>query len=294
MKIPFPHLALLLWVQAASPQSNAVLSCSNFIAGTFEPGATAYAFGDRLNIRREASTGGTVAAALKIGTPVEILSRGREEDSLEQRGLREPWYQVRGEAEILSTGARGMAKGWLWGGLLAKVTLVYDVDRDGTNEFLMLGFLSNQTRGWGKTAELRAIRGGKITQRLAFTVFDSPSQRAPRHTLWGQIFRASGLEPAPNLLRLGFHDPLGAAPSGEWLMVLDGAPLALAVGAFGLAAGAEDAGYRVLFPDQLYGAAGLLAVEGLPFEALSSTNFRSAARERAHYGWDGRSFHREP
>lgn len=39
-------------------QSNAVLSCSNFIAGTFEPGATAYAFGDRLNIRREASTGG--------------------------------------------------------------------------------------------------------------------------------------------------------------------------------------------------------------------------------------------
>jgi hypothetical protein len=293
MKALLP-LSLLPLLAALFSQSHALPRCSNFILGRFDAGVTAHSFADRVNVRREASTGGAVVAALKLGAPVEILDRGRDEDALELRGLRECWYKVRGEAELLSSGSRGTAKGWVWGGLLAKVALSFDFDRDGTNELLLVGLVSNQANAWGKAAEARVVMGGKITRRFTFIVFDAATNRFPRQTLWGDVFQGSGLEPVPLFLRLGFDEPTGGAPSGQWLFLLDGGPLAPALGAFGRASSPDDPGYRILFPDQLYGVAGRIAVESLPFESLSSTHWASAKTERAHHAWDGQNFRKDP
>lgn len=290
----FRPLSILPLLGALFSQSNGLPRCSNFILGHFDVGVTAHSFADRVNIRREASTGGAVVAALKLGAPVEILDRGRDEDALEMRGLRERWYKVRGEAELLSTGSRGTAKGWVWGGLLAKVALTADFDRDGTNELVLVGVVSNHAKAWGKTAEARVISGGKISQRFAFTVFDAATNRSLRQTLWGEVFQGSGLDPVPLFLRLGFDEPTGDAPSGQWLFLLDGGPLAPALSAFGRSPSPDDPGYRILFPDQLYGVAGRISVEGLPVEALASSNWAQAKTERVHYAWDGKTFRREP
>jgi hypothetical protein len=116
---------------------------------------TTYVFGDKINVRAEASINAATQAQLVAGDEVIIVAELETKTTL--NGVELPWYQIR---------YQNNQKGFVWGGLLSVL---------GKSTLKDVRFVAGVTKavktkveeGAEYTIEVRAIRNGTVLQKLS-------------------------------------------------------------------------------------------------------------------------------
>ncbi|OHD53952.1 MAG: hypothetical protein A2Y33_12335 [Spirochaetes bacterium GWF1_51_8] len=119
----------------------------------YEPGAKVLLYGDKVNVRDQASPAGKVTAQLAIGTEVAIIEK--DDAKFEQNGYSENWYKVSYKENSGKSGS-----GYIWGGLISKTAYTGDILNDGVMDTVLFG-----VSGFGKESlmfKARLLQNGKL------------------------------------------------------------------------------------------------------------------------------------
>lgn len=239
MKKPFMCLLMMflltgmLWAQEQE--------CP-FMYGEYKPESFVTLFGDKVNIRKEASTQAELVTQLSIGSQVSIVEKS--EKTYTMGGYTTNWYKVN------ITGEQANHTGYIWGGLLSMVTT--DIPRaEGGSDKLVYGFTS-----WSKEKDfittIRIIRDGKVLTSLDFEPISSGFHDAGvfGHGVCIKIDGNHGFKGIKNVIRLEYIYEACGYENGEIFLLWDGVKLTyLAKASMVVEAGIFAYTYDLIFPD---------------------------------------------
>lgn len=173
---------------------------------------TTYVFGDKVNVRSEASPDGKVVAQLNGGEAVTVIEQS--DKTYEQSGNKQPWYKVRfGKNQT----------GYIWGGLLSYIGEAYSSDAKFTVGITAVKTKKDEEGMAEYTLETRVFsNSGALLGKTAQTITAESGYYISADPVYAG---ALGLKGYTALLvsRVGY-DACGY-PSHDWYVLWDGKKL---------------------------------------------------------------------
>lgn len=154
----------------------------------FKAGETAYLFGDKVNIRADASTKAKVLKTLSFNTPIKILTVLPEDmhPYLTLNGITAPWVKIQFGKKLID--------GYVWAPLLAQYRI---------ESAFYVNFLFGLSRKDAKTGQLygklRAIKEGSVLDEIEFKAIGDEG-----HHTYGKIYGNRGLSKVDNIIETHF------------------------------------------------------------------------------------------
>lgn len=154
----------------------------------FKAGETAYLFGDKVNIRADATTDAEILQTAAINTPVKVLVVLPAETNpfLTLNGISAPWVKIKF--------GKNQTDGYVWAPLLAQYKM------EGAFYVDFLFGLSRKDPETGQLyGKLRALKEGHLLDELEFKTVGTEE-----HHIYGQIYGNRGVPKVDNIIEAHF------------------------------------------------------------------------------------------
>jgi len=172
----------------------------------FKAGETAYLFGDKVNIRADATTDAEILKTAAINTPVKILVVLPAETNpfLTLKGITAPWVKIQF--------GKNQTDGYVWAPLLAQ----YKMEGAFYEDFLF-GLSRKDPKTGQLYGKLRAIKEGYLLDELEIKVIGNEE-----HHAYGHIFDNRGIPKVDNIIELHFgYEACGYANGNQTVVWQD-------------------------------------------------------------------------
>jgi hypothetical protein len=216
-------LGLILLLGFFSNVTFAASEAKSF-SGEFQVGQTVYVFGDKVNIRQSASANSPVVGQAKIGQALVVKEKSSA--TFQVDGFEDYWYKVsspKASSKPIS--------GFIWGGILAKVSLNEDLDNDGKKELVLLGIIGKGKEQTNKNAEVRLLKNDLLVSKVLFPTIESADGHQFTYSLEANLLENKGFKPAVKILRFYFHYDACDYASGDVLLTANDNKLKYALSA---------------------------------------------------------------
>jgi hypothetical protein len=269
------------------PPKKVTESSPSFSYGKFKVGSRAYVFSDKVNLRETPSVSGKLVKQLKIGEAFTIKSRS--DQTYEVSGYKDYWYEVVGQN----------FKGYLWGGLIAKVALKANLDADSEAELILVGLNGQGSASLNKLAEARVIDNDMVASKLSFNPIETADDHMFTYALSGEFLPDKGFVPFIKLLRLNFEYGACDYLNGDILLALKGKQLVYVLKAISSGNEEGSTSFKYIFPNDKAGKQNQLilmqTVAEVQDEADDKTKKVGSGQKilsstKTVYEWNGKSF----